>query len=119
MKSSILSLILCCLGAGTLSVPFMFYKNGIVFGTLLLSFAAYISYFTGQLVAECCEITKADRYEDIAMQAYGKRASFLTSIFMLACLLGFNVSYIILLKGLLPFIIDRVSDHTAPPILVD
>jgi hypothetical protein len=38
---------------------------------------------------------------------------------MLASLLGFNVSYIILLKGLLPFIIEKISGKTAPHILFD
>jgi len=118
MKSSILSLIICCLGAGTLSIPFLFYKNGIVIGTLLLLFAGYLSYFSGMLIVVCCEKVNASRYEDIAMNTYGKKASWLTSLSMLACLLGFAVSYIILCKKLLPFTIDRVSDHRAPEILV-
>lgn len=117
MKSSILSLVIICLGAGTLSIPFVFYKNGIVFGTILLAFAGYISYFTGYLVAICSEKVNAARYEDIAMATYGKKASRLTSFSMLACLVGFVISYIILLKGLLPFTIKHVSGGHAPEVL--
>lgn len=117
MKSSILSLVIICLGAGTLSIPFVFYKNGIVVGTLLLAFAGFISYYTGYLIAICSERVNAARYEDIAMATYGKRASWLTSFSMLACCVGFVVSYIILLKGLLPFTIERVSKGKAPEIL--
>lgn len=100
-------------------MPFVFYKNGIVVGTLLLCFAGYISYFTGYLIAICSDKIKATRYEDIAMATYGKKASRATSFSMLACLLGFVISYVILLKGLLPFTLDRVSRGKMPKILID
>ena len=112
-------MVLCCLGAGTLSIPFLFYKNGLVVGSLLLIFAAYISSFCGLLITECCEKYDATRYEDIAMATYGKRATRITSISMLACLLGFCISYIILLKKLLPFIIAQLSKGKAPAVLIE
>lgn len=96
IKSSIFSLIILCLGAGTLSIPYVFYQNGIVFGTLLLLLGGVLSMYTGWLVVKCCHKLNASRYEDIAMGTYGKKASFITSMCMLACLIGFVVSYIVL-----------------------
>jgi len=98
IKSSIFSLIILCLGAGTLSIPYVFYKNGVVFGSILLIGGAILSMYTGWLVVVCCHKYNSTRYEDIAMATYGKRASVMTSICMLACLIGFVVSYIVLVR---------------------
>lgn len=98
IKSSIFSLIILCLGAGTLSIPYVFYANGIVFGTILLLLGAVMSLYTGWLVVVCCHRLNASRYEDIALATYGKKASVLTSACMLACLIGFVVSYIVLVR---------------------
>jgi amino acid permease len=100
IKSSIFSLIILCLGAGTLSIPYVFYQNGLVFGTFLLLLGAFLSIYTGWLVVICCHKLDAQRYEDIAMATYGKKASVLTSICMLACLIGFVMSYIVLVSGI-------------------
>ena len=118
IKSSIFSLIILCLGAGTLSIPYVFYANGIVFGTILLVSGAAMSLYTGWLVGICCHRLNASRYEDIALATYGKKASVLTSICMLACLIGFIVSYIVLVslvvfycmqfKELLPYTLQRL-----------
>jgi amino acid permease len=98
IKSSIFSLIVLCLGAGTLSIPYVFYKNGIIFGTILLALGALLSFYTGWLVAKLCHELNASRYEDIAMATYGKKASVITSVCMLACLIGFVISYIVLVS---------------------
>ena len=87
-----------CLGAGTLSIPYVFYKNGLVFGSLLLFLGGILSIYTGWLIVVCCHRLNAARYEDIALATYGKRASVITSICMLACLIGFVVSYIVLVS---------------------
>jgi amino acid permease len=52
-------------------MPYAFYANGIVFGTLLLIFGAILSAYPGWLIILCCEKTKATRYEDIALSVYG------------------------------------------------
>ncbi len=76
----------------------MFYENGIVFGSFLLLLGGVLSIYTGWLVVICCHRLNASRYEDIAMGTYGKKASYLTSICMLACLIGFVMSYIVLVS---------------------
>jgi amino acid permease len=113
IKSSIFSLIILCLGAGTLSIPYVFYTNGLVFGTVLLLLGGLLSIYTGWLVVLCCDKLNATRYEDIAMATYGKKASVITSACMLACLIGFVVSYIVLVS-LLSFIITISSRSFFP-----
>jgi amino acid permease len=98
IKSSIFSLIILCLGAGTLAVPYVFFANGIFFGTILLLIGAGLSLYTGWLVVICCHKVNASRYEDIAMATYGLKASRMTSVCMLMCLIGFVVSYIVLVS---------------------
>eukprot|EP00347_Sterkiella_histriomuscorum_P006324 403353189 len=95
------SLIILCLGAGPLSMPYVFEKNGIVFGSFLLLLGGVLSLYTGWLVVVCCHRLNASRYEDIALATYGKTASIITSICMLACLIGFVMSYIVLVDQLM------------------
>jgi amino acid permease len=117
MKSSIFSLIVLCLGAGTLSMPYVFYSNGFLFGMFLLIFGASMSFYTGWLIVICCERLNANRYEDIAMYTYGKRASFITSICMLACLIGFVAAYIVLFKNLMPYTLSLLINKELPSII--
>lgn len=112
IKSSIFSLIILCLGAGTLSIPYVFYVNGVFFGTLLLLLGGILSIYTGWLVVLCCHKLDATRYEDIAMSTYGKKASIITSVCMLACLIGFVMSYIVLVSAS-EFIKSHIVQGTA------
>jgi amino acid permease len=118
VKSSIFSLIILCLGAGTLSIPYVFYANGIVFGTFLLLMGGLLSIYTGWLVVICCHRLNASRYEEIAMGTYGKKASIITSTCMLACLIGFVMSYIVLFKELMPYTIQRLKGSDPLPDII-
>lgn len=79
-------------------MPYVYEKNGVVFGTFLLLLGATLSLYTGWLVVICCHRLNASRYEDIALATYGRTASIITSICMLACLIGFVMSYIVLVR---------------------
>ena len=118
VKSSVFSLIILCLGAGTLSIPYVFYTNGIVFGTFLLLLGGALSIYTGWLVVICCHRLNATRYEEIAMGTYGKKASIITSACMLACLIGFVMSYIVLFKELMPYTILRLNGGRPLPDII-
>jgi amino acid permease len=98
IKSSIFSLIIICLGSGTLTIPYVFYANGLVFGSILIIFGATISLYTGWLVVVCCQRVNGSSYEEIATATYGKNMKKITSVCMLACLIGFVVSYIVLVS---------------------
>ncbi|TNV79783.1 hypothetical protein FGO68_gene1776 [Halteria grandinella] len=128
LPASIFSLTVICLGAGTLSIPYVFYANGLLFGTvILLCGGAGLSFFSGWLMVECCNIVgtaklpkgrkRVGGYEEIAMHAYGGKAALMTSWCMLACLVGFIVSYIVLFKELMPFTMEKLTGTKLPDIL--
>ena len=94
--SSVFSLFIICLGAGTLSIPYVFYENGVILGSVLLISGGLLSIYTGYLIVVCCDRLQVYTYEEMAKITYGQRASFITSMCMLGCLLGFVVSYIVL-----------------------
>ena len=72
IKASIFSLVIICLGAGTLTIPNVYYLNGYYLGTFLIVLGASISAFTGYLIAYCCHKTRSTCYEEVAMATYGK-----------------------------------------------
>ena len=50
IKSSIFSIVILCLGSGTLTFPYIFYANGLYIGLGLILFGASISLFSGWLI---------------------------------------------------------------------
>ena len=103
LNASVFSLVIICLGAGTLTIPQIFYLNGFVLGSFLILFGASMSAFTGYLIAYCCHKTRATCYEEVAMATWGKKAQILTSICMICCNIGFSASYMVLFKTLMPY----------------
>jgi len=47
VQSSIFSLIIICLGAGTITIPYVFYELGFVLGSFAIIFGGGISLFAG------------------------------------------------------------------------
>ena len=69
--ASIFALVICCLGAGTLTIPYNFYQNGYWLGCFFILFGAVISSFTGYIMAYVSEKTNGSCYEEIALATYG------------------------------------------------
>jgi amino acid permease len=91
-----------CLGAGTLTIPYVFYANGIYFGLFLIFVYASLSLFTGHLIAYCAEKTGGKSYEEVAYVLYGKNGLRFTSFCNICCNIGFLLSYCVLLKTTMP-----------------
>jgi amino acid permease len=62
------------LGAGTITIPYVFYELGFVLGSLAIIFGGSISLFAGWMLTHCSEATNGACYEEIAMASFGKRA---------------------------------------------
>ena len=71
VSASVFALIIISMGAGTITIPFIYYENGIVFGSLLILFGGSLSLFTGFLIAYAAEVTGGHNYEEIAFKIYG------------------------------------------------
>jgi len=74
VKTSIFSLVIICLGAGTITIPYVYYELGYVCGSLAILLGGGMSFYSGWLIAYCAHMTKATCYEEIAMMSFGKRA---------------------------------------------
>ena len=87
LYGSIFGLIAACMGAGTLTMPYIISKTGIILGPILVSIGAFFSYYCGMLVIKCNSITGKLTYEDFAEEAFGKRTSKVVSITILISLM--------------------------------
>ena len=89
-----------CMGAGTITIPYVFYKNGLLLGTLFILFGGSLSLYTGFLIAFCAEKTGGTSYEEIAYHLYGTKGLRFTSFCNVLCNLGFVISYVVLVSVL-------------------
>ena len=74
-------------------------KNGLLVGIFLVVFGAIISFYTGMLLVSTSDKVGSDRYEDIALKAFGIKMSRFTSICNIICLLGFDVAYVVFVSA--------------------
>ena len=61
------------LGAGTITIPYLYYENGLILGTILLFLGAGLSLYCGYLMAYAAEKTGGQSHEEIANALYGTR----------------------------------------------
>jgi len=115
MSGSIFSLVAACMGAGTLTMPYIISKTGIILGPVLILLGALLSYYAGMLIIKCTEITGKKTYEDFATQAFGKKFSILVSVFVLISLVGFATAYVALAKTLIPTALASAFGHENLP----
>ena len=54
-QSSVFALVIVCLGAGTLTIPYIIYENGFILGPALILFGGLISAFTGYMIIFCVD----------------------------------------------------------------
>jgi len=99
-NASVFSLVIVCLGAGTLTFPYVIYENGFFLGIGLILFGGLISAFSGYMIIFCIDQTKASCFEEIALACFNKRWQRFTSMCMIACNIGFTTSYFVLVSFL-------------------
>ena len=86
------------MGAGSVSVPYVFYANGVILAIALLMVSAALSCYTGWLIAYCAEETGGKSFEEIAYKLYGRKGMVITSVCNLSCNVGFLIANLILFK---------------------
>lgn len=99
LRASVFSLIIICLGAGTITLPYVYYLNGVLLGSFFILLAAGLSYYTGSLIAHCAEKTGGSCFEEIAYHLYGSKGLKITSFCNILCNMGFAISYIVLVSS--------------------
>ena len=73
MNTSVFSLVTCCLGSGTLTIPYAFFQNGFAVGTGCIVFGGLLSMFTGYQMCYASEKTGAKCYEEVALATFGPK----------------------------------------------
>jgi amino acid permease len=107
------------MGAGTITIPYVFYENGLILGTIFVFFGASLSLYTGFLIAYCAEKTNGSCYEEIAYHLYGTKGMRFTSFCNILCNSGFLISYIVLFKELTPYGLKQLGANNLPDWLDD
>ena len=114
VNSSVFSLVIVCLGAGTLTIPNVMYQNGYILGAALIIFGGLLSAFTGYLIAYAAHKTGGSCFEEIALATHGKGMMKFTSYCMLPANIGFLTSYFVVFKTYMPYSIELASGKTLP-----
>lgn len=115
INGSMFSLIAATLGAGTITFPYAIWRNGIIWGAILVIVGALVSFYTGMLIVTCANVTKKNRYEDIAMTLYGPKMYKASGIMNIICLGGFGITYIVFVANTFPHILSILADgHLSP-----
>ena len=78
INSSAFSLVIASLGCGTLTIPYVYFANGIYLGTVGILFGGFLSSFTSYLLAYCAMKTGSSCYEEIALATYGRKMQMFT-----------------------------------------
>jgi len=119
VNSSVFSLVIICLGAGTTMAPSIFYYNGTFLASILILLLAFISFYTGYLIAYCAAITGGWSYEEIAYRLYGKKGLQFTSFCNILCNVGFLIGYLCLFKTTMPSLLIELFGREKVPIALD
>jgi hypothetical protein len=106
INSSVMNLIACTVGAGTITMPYVIALTGIAFGSILVVSGAMLSHYSSYLLIKCNQLTGMKSYEDFAEITFGyRRWRNVASVMLMTSLLGFTTAYISLCKTLIPSII--------------
>ena len=114
VNQSVFSLIIICLGAGTITIPSVYYENGLILGTVFIFFGGGLSLYTGYLISYCAEKTGGSSYEEIANNLYGNPGLRFTGFCNILCNVGFLISYIALFKTLMPYTVENLGVESLP-----
>ena len=91
-----------CLGSGTVTIPYVFYANGIILSSILVIAGGILSYYTGWLIAYCAAMTGGKSFEEIAFKLYGEKGMRIVSFCNICCNIGFLINYAVLFKTSMP-----------------
>ena len=72
-SGSVFSLVIICMGAGTLTIPYAFLSLGYAMGIICIATGAFLSMFTGYLMAYTSDKTRGTCYEEIALATWGPK----------------------------------------------
>ena len=106
LKGAVFTLIMAILWSGTVSLPYLASRNGIILASLYIIFGASTTYFCSMLLISWAEKLGKDKYEDFAKHWYGKKMEIFTGVSNFVTLIGFAITYLVYIKTLIPHILE-------------
>ena len=97
MRGSIFALMQTALGAGILSLPYVFKTSGVLVGTTLLIISCYLSYVTMKILVKAAFRTGKNNYAEIVHEILGAKAGFIIDLTF--CLSVFGVATLYFIVG--------------------
>lgn len=109
IPNSTFALIVMCLGSGTVTIPYVFYANGIIVSSIMIVAGGTLSYYTGMLIAYCAALTGGQSFEEIAFKLYGEKGMRIISFCNICCNVGFLINYAVLFKTSMPVTLEKLG----------
>ena len=102
------NLVATIVGGGVLSLPLAFAKTGVLLGSALMIFAAFITDRSLYLLSLCARQTGASSYGEVGKHAFGARMEYFISLLIFTFLLFVLVAYMVLVRDIWTPIFDLI-----------
>mmetsp|Transcript_26957 Transcript_26957/g.26588 ORF Transcript_26957/g.26588 Transcript_26957/m.26588 type:complete len:186 (+) Transcript_26957:113-670(+) len=109
MKSSMFNILASTMGAGILLLPYAVNLAGLYFGIILIIIGMMCSLITSQLLIIVAENLGLDTYHMIGERLFGTKMKIFTEISLIISNYGAAVTFLVLLKSLVPLILKRIG----------
>ena len=104
-EQSALAIVVICLGVGLTSAFYVFYACGLILGISLFAAGVTTTGLVAWSLIRCADHYQCNIMEEIAHKTYGDKMAKFTTLMVLLCQLGFVISFVVLIKTMLPFTI--------------
>mmetsp|Transcript_48428 Transcript_48428/g.94654 ORF Transcript_48428/g.94654 Transcript_48428/m.94654 type:complete len:508 (+) Transcript_48428:262-1785(+) len=105
--SAVFNLLSSMVGGGTLSLPYAFYKTGLVTGIIIMIIMALAADFSVYALISCSRKTGVNSLEEVTSEAFGhKMTAVITFIVGISCYLSL-IGYAVLVRGIAGPIVDH------------
>lgn len=115
-RSGILTMIVSAVGAGILSLPFVFSSCGLLLGFIILCVGGALAALTLELLVACGDHTGILSYSELTQRVFGRRVASLVEGAMIVYCFGATVGYLIIMgdsaHGVVAVLLDAMGSET-------
>lgn len=109
LRGAIFALVSTAIGAGCLTLPLVFRRQGIILGTLLISFAILLCYISLISIAIAGDKYKKYNYIALTEEALGRTWAFIIETSIILYVIGIVIGYQIMIGFLMPSILGSFN----------
>lgn len=112
LGAATLSMITTCLDGTILSIPYLMFKTGLLYGTISMMLIGFVSTFTLFYLSVCAKKLRSVSFTEIIYRLLGQRIQMMFSMCLFLILFSIMLGYFILMKNILQHIIVSLcSEH--------